>query len=520
MSQFETVQPILVYDSEDETPEEEDSSDDEKDGASCCCWKCRFKKADRPKCTACCYGCAGCGGLFLVYLLIEVIIYIALSGQAQCWLLESPGNPIAQFFVTPVYVAQSLGVGNPSNMIALQSKWGDNFCASGQVWLSSYDDVSTALLEPQKRNARLGEHPLIPGHLPIEGGRLVFLLALGNTVDNASLGEGGPGDHKLVRKSFIDAFLEGSAQSERKNDNVTQALWLKLERDYQNDRAGFYTSETSGIYYFVSRYLHHVLLGIGPESNDWGTLDAFYFGEGPMAYYLAPVGYLSPVGSTIAAIIDIYAKSPAMVKYAESGSLKGLTEQELAGAVNIILRLAGIQGTQAMIKSITGNWGLPCFPDNTDCGAMSVTQVWDNLTLTDPTQVNLYITEALRLTTPVTVSNRIATEDFSVQIGGSFRNFPKGTAIGIPLFLANTDKKTLGRRCSYFQYAPRGPLDHQRCLEWRWQQARQRPLVPRQEDRHGDWSWGPCALRQDPTHNVQVTFKSRHRNGRLPTPRN
>merc|ERR1719401_2174820 len=134
-----------------------------------------------------------------------------------------------------------------------------------------------------------------------------------------------------------------------------------------------------------------------------------------------------------------------------------MTKHELAGATTIILRMAGIQGTQAMIKSITGRWGNPPFPDS-NYQTFKKTDVWDKLDLDDAKAVDLYITEALRLTTAVTVSNRVATEDFSCKVKGHERHFPKGTNVGIPLALANTDPLQWGEDAHEFNMDRKGLL--------------------------------------------------------------
>jgi hypothetical protein len=419
----------------------------------------RRNKDQKKSCDRCCTGCKWCC-FFIIYVLIELIIYGAFAGEAQCWMLENPSNPIANTFVYPVAIGQSLGIGRMGDMIALQEKWGNNLCAAGQVWLSSYDDVAKAVLNPQKRNARLGEHPLIPAHFPMtfRGGRDVFLLALGN----GDLGEGKPGDHKAFRQAFVDTLLKGHGQDKRMKGEVAEGLWKQLEDDYKTSNLGdakFYDSMDFGLYPFVCKLLHYVFLGIDPTKTDqtvWDTLNAFYFGEGPLSYYLSPVGYgFGSVAGNIDAIIKIYVDSPVMKEFKTRKDYHEMTTKELAGAATVILRMAGVQGTQAAIKSITGVWGNPPFPGS-NYATFSKTDVWDKLDLDDTKQVDLYITEALRLTTAVTISNRVATEAFSAKIKGDVRHFPEGTNVGIPLALANTDPAEWGDDAHEFNMHRKG----------------------------------------------------------------
>jgi hypothetical protein len=412
-------------------------------------------------------------------LAIVLIIFVMFVVPAQCWMLENPWNPIGQIFVGPVALIDSISIGVTGDrlsvgghvivrtgMIPRYEEWGDNFCAAGQIWLSSYEDVSKAVLEPQGRSARLGEHPLIASHFPMvaDGGRDVFLLGLGN----GDLGNGGPGDHLAFREAFMDTLVNHCGQDKREKDHVTEGLWKKLEEDYAKNlgddavvNSAFYNDNATGLYPFVSRYLHYVFLGIDPaDAEIWSVLDNFYFGPGPMSYYLYPLGYgFASVATTIDEIIEIYVKSPVLKEFETKPAYHKMTKRELAGAATAILRLAGVTGTQSMAYSLLGVWGNPSWSDS-NWKTFKKTDVWDKLDLHDTNEVDLYIMEVLRLNSAVTVSNQVATEDFSVTVGGSVRNFPKGTNVGIPLALGNTDKNFWGHDAHDFNMHRKGLMQN------------------------------------------------------------
>ena len=54
----------------------------------------------------------------------------------------------------------------PDYLTNLRAAFGENFCAAGQVVLGSYEDVESAILNPQAREFKLGTSYLDATHLP------------------------------------------------------------------------------------------------------------------------------------------------------------------------------------------------------------------------------------------------------------------------------------------------------------------------------------------------------------------
>ncbi|CAE7260527.1 CYP714B2 [Symbiodinium natans] len=272
-------------------------------------------------------------------------------------------------------------------------QYGQNFCASGEVWLGSHADVKKAVQNPQARTHWLGEHPLLPSSLPHgESGRCVFLLAL------SSKAVGGTGDHENFRKCVIDTLL-GPASVARETDEISAQLMRECAEDFLKIDSGFdfYDGSEGGNQAFWIKYLHHVLFGmdirdkVKPEYNN-------------------------------------------------------MTARELALLMTSIMRIAGVQGSRMLTWLLSST--RPCFVLHLGViyGNLRIDarDVWDSLNLDDEDDVLNYILEVARLSPPVTVSHHVAMEDFSCDIAGKTYKFPKGTKVAIPLVFANIDATVWG----------------------------------------------------------------------------
>merc|ERR1719277_2053607 len=110
--------------------------------------------------------------------------------------------------------------------------------------------------------------------------------------------------------------------------------------------------------------------------------------------------------------------SPAFEQFKEfSPSHKMMTKTELAGLCVAIMRIAALNGAPLLTSTVMGSVPLPPYA-GTETGNFDVTKVWDELDLNDTAAIERYICEVGRLAGPVTVSHRVATEDFACVIKG------------------------------------------------------------------------------------------------------
>merc|ERR1712232_273052 len=151
----------------------------------------------------------------------------------------------------------------------------------------------------------------------------------------------------------------------------------------------------------------------------------------------------------VQAVSTIYENSHSIQRLNEEKDYNYMTRYELAQLATMIFKWAGIAGTRGMIDSVMDRWKLPAWPDN-DHDNFKKTDVWDKLDLNNRPMLERYIYESLRLTTPVTVVNRVATEPFTVKVGSNDHTFPKGTNVAIPINLADMDKKFWGKDAHKF----------------------------------------------------------------------
>lgn len=377
--------------------------------------------------------------LTILFLPILAVIYLCFLDSFQLWALQRPNNCIVMILLPPLVVVQSLGVGRTSQFFALFEKWGSNFCASGEVWLGSFKDVSGALLNPQARYTWLGEHPLLATNLPdTKNSRCVFLLALSDR------GAGGNGSHKAFRDCVVEATMENDGVSARRKDATARKIvddFVLEYTKYLQDKKETFRYET--VPTTMIKYLHYVMFGIQPDDEAaQKPLRDWFIGSMQLMHYLFPFGYFLNQQRLIDAVVDVYEKSPAFADFKELAKHMNMTKKEACSLMSAIMRIAGVQGAGQTIGVVMGLWTLPDY-DKKGAGA-DQTKVWDTLDLDDEEQLRKYVAEATRLDTPVSVSHRIALEPFSCEIAGKTYTFPKGTKIAIPIGLGHIDKKEWG----------------------------------------------------------------------------
>ena len=262
----------------------------------------------------------------------------------------------------------------------------------------------------------------------------------------------------------------------READEMSQRLFEQCAEDFMKQDTGFdfYKGADGGNQEFWTKYLNHVLFGLDIEDKEvMTTLNAFYAGQSSLMHYLDPMGHLFSQHEKIAKVADLYEKSPAFSNF-EAGRGKwgkakarpcfhlgesqrsqvkpeynNMTAKELALLMSSIIRIAGVQGSRMFTWLCTsgvqhGNL------------LIDARTVWDSLDLEDEDEVLRYILEVARLSPPVTISHRVATEPFSCDIAGRTYSFPKGTKVGIPFFLANIDPVVWGADALDFNHKLQG----------------------------------------------------------------
>lgn len=382
--------------------------------------------------------------LFLLYWIVEVLIYFTCSQSFQAWALQYPNSPVTRMMLPPVEFVESLYVGRSSTFLQFREDYGDNFCAAGEVWLSSFADAASAITSPQDRTYQLGEHPLLYANLPdVQRSRNVFLLSL---ADEAA---GGSGEHAAFRQCFIDHLLAHPDVQVRRLDSVASGLLDTLAADYAAGD-GFFDSTSKGLLPFIVKYLHYVMFGIDPEdSSTQAVFMEFFSGQLPISHYLWPMGYILSYTDLIDQVSALYMESPAFANFTGGEAAYALmTPRELAALSASILRIAGVQGFYQTSKIVLGSFTLPVYPGSSS--SFDQKTIWDSLDLSDTDEVQQYIMECTRLDAPVSVAHHVSLTEFTVEIDGSSYTYPKGTKIAIPIGLGNTDKKFWGEDAYIF----------------------------------------------------------------------
>mmetsp|Transcript_22500 Transcript_22500/g.53023 ORF Transcript_22500/g.53023 Transcript_22500/m.53023 type:complete len:498 (+) Transcript_22500:87-1580(+) len=375
-------------------------------------------------------------GLVVLFVAVEAVILLFHKNTFQLWALQRPWNLISRLLLPLVEIVDSIGAGNTNNCMLIFNQYGKNFCASGEVWLGSHSEVKKSVQNPQGRNYWLGEHPLLPSSVPHgEGGRCVFLLSL------ASKAVGGTGDHEAFRKCVVDTLLSDASVA-RESDSISKEVMDSLTADFAKIESGFdfYNSPVGGNQEFWTKYLHHVLFGLDIKNKEvMDTLNSFFTGDMALMHYLYPFGYVPHFNlhSKIEKVAELYEKSPAFKNFKVKAEYNNMTAKELALLMTSIMRIAGVQGSRMLAWFCTSG----VIYGNLRIDAR---EVWDTIDLTNEDDLKKYVLEVSRLSPPVTVSHRVAMEDFSCEIAGKTYNFPKGTKVAIPLVFANIDQDVWG----------------------------------------------------------------------------
>jgi len=343
---------------------------------------------------------------------------------------------------------------------AMKADLGPNFANGGMLWPTGWEDVTDALQEPQARTWQLGEHPLIPEHMPaLAESRNVFLLALSNK------GAGGDGSHEAFRKCFKDYLTDADAVERRRTDKTTSRLFEKLTTDYKELGWDFFSSTDRGLTPFTIKYLHYVMFGLDPDDDGMHeTLNQWYQGQGPIGYYFWPMGYfMNNYAGIIDQVAKIYEASPALAAFKSTEEYKHMTKRELAMLCTTIMRLAGVQGFKQMASIALGSWtigGQNNFPRAGPLKKIDQRLFWDKLDLDDTQAVKQYITECLRLDAPVSVTSRVATKPVRATIGGTEYTFAEGTKIAVPLALTGVDTELWGETAYQFNSSRLHLMEH------------------------------------------------------------
>jgi len=328
-----------------------------------------------------------------------------------------------------------------------RAAFGENFCAAGQVVLGEWKEVERALTSPQARTFRLGTAPISEARCPKAHGKTSFLLAL------SQQGAGGDGSWEAYNGAFHTYIIDNGAYA-RQDDPTAQALMDKLVEDYKTMDHGeggeFFKSTKGGIWPFLNKYIHYCLWGIDPKDEETvNTLLQFYYGGAPpAAFYLGAFGAIfnrqnKDFAPSMREVEKIYENAPALKNF-DSSAVKGITKREMADLSVIIMAIAGTRGPLSLIRIAMGGWPMREYKEGVDTSKIKPTDIWDKLNLDDEKEVQDYLLECGRLDQPVGHVHRVAQEEFTVEMRGKNRTFPKGTIISIPINMSCVNKDLYG----------------------------------------------------------------------------
>ncbi|GAB1540303.1 hypothetical protein NUACC21_29720 [Scytonema sp. NUACC21] len=373
--------------------------------------------------------------------------------EFQVWALQNPDENLSKALLPIISLVEGLIANTPTYLDSKRLALGSNFCCAGQVVLSEFNTLETALTSPQARTWRLGTSVLDANHAPNQdvGSRNVFLLSLSDRE------AGGSSDHEAFRKC-MQKYILNDAATERQRDATSRQLLERLAADYANMPHGagdeFFTNDRRGLMGFMIRYLHYVLFGLNPNDEESMNLltELHYTRESPK-HYFAGIGTLlqslnlqghKDLPNLIEQAATIYQNSPALAGFQENNpEYNGMTRWELAKLMTAIMAIAALQGPLHLAYTAMGYRPLPSYKGR-QTSDIDLTQYWDKLDLDDRESVRLYLLECARLWAPVSASHRIATEPFTVTVVGKERTFPAGTKVLIPMSLGMLDESFWG----------------------------------------------------------------------------
>lgn len=360
----------------------------------------------------------------------------------QAWALQNPGNILSKLLLPLISFVEGLIGNNPVYLDAKRQALGLNFCCAGEVVLGDWQTLETTLTSPQARTWRLGTTILSQDHAAgvEDGGRNVFLISL----SDEAAGEGT--DHQAFRKCMND-YLINDAARERQQDSVAQKLLENLAADYLEMPHGtgeaFFNDDQRGWMGFMVRYLHYVLFGINPESEDIAVLtDLHYTRKGTLHYFAGSsileklnLAGFGQIPQLIEQVATIYENSPALANFvANNPEYNQMTRRELVKLMVSVMSIAGLQGPLHLGRTAMGFQSLPAYKGR-ETDQIDVIAYWDTLDLDDREAIKLFLLECGRLFMPVSATHRVAIESFTVNIAGQERTFPAGTKILIPMLL-------------------------------------------------------------------------------------
>lgn len=369
--------------------------------------------------------------------------------QFQAWALQNPDEELSKTLLPIISFVEGLIANEPTYLDAKRQALGANFCCAGQVVLSEFQTLETALTSPQARTWRLGTSVLDANQAPNQDvdGRNVFLLALSDAE------AGGTGDHETFR-NCMQKYVLNQETIERQGDVTAKRLLDQLAADYLAMPHGlggeFFTNDKCGLMGFMIRYLHYVLFGLNPDDTETVNLltDLHYTRLSPL-HYLANVGNLlqqlnllghGNLPDLIERAATVYENSPALANFEDNNPDEhNMTRRELAKLMTSIMGIAALQGPLHLAYTAMGYRVLPAYPGQATAN-IDVTQHWDALDLDDREAIRLYLLECARLWAPVSATHRVATQPFTATIAGEERVFPAGTKVLIPMSLGLLDE--------------------------------------------------------------------------------
>ena len=359
----------------------------------------------------------------------------------QAWAIEKPDNLLSRILLPPIsFIEGFVGI-DPVYLDRKRQALGLNFCCAGAVVLGDFPTLEKTLTSPQARTWRLGTIKLSKDHGAVidDGGRNVFLLSLS---DEAAGGK----DHAAFRKCMNDYLINDIAIA-RQRDPIAQRLIEKLAADYidmpHETGEAFFNDDQRGWMDFMVRYLHYVLFGINPESDEIAILTNLHYTKQGTFHYFAGSSILErlnvadfgEVPELIEQVATIYENSPALANFGENNpEYNNMTRRELAKLMVSVMSIAGLQGPLHLGRTAMGYQLLPAYKGR-KTHEINILSHWDSIDLDNREAIKLFLLECGRLFMPVTTSHRVATEPFTVNLAGKERTFPTGTKILIPMIL-------------------------------------------------------------------------------------
>lgn len=255
----------------------------------------------------------------------------------------------------------------------------------------------------------------------------------------------------------------------RQNDPVAKSIMDHLVRDYETMPHGrdedFFTSKEGGLKPFLIKYLHYCMFNIDPDDKEaFEALYSLYYDIPFPLYYYDVFGFLFnlakkfSIKSRVRKVVKIYEESSMLADF--DSEKVGISKHEFAELLIPLMGIAATQGPKHLIEVAMGQKPIPEYKEGIDTTSIIQTDVWDQLDLSDEKEVHAYLLECGRLNQPVGHSHRVAEEDFTVNIMGEERTFPKGTVISIPINMSCVNKNLYGETVFRFDHKRMNLFDY------------------------------------------------------------